>query len=82
MGNGPLEQPLIYQVYYCTMVQKRMLITSLIHYHLLSHHYLLEYLVIIFILQKTAVNRFGSGTPSNVTTAEVCKWLVYLLYLH
>ena len=76
MGNGPLEQPLIYRVYYNgTTTDVDNVTTSLTFpFRPLPVGIFLDDIHIIV----TAINRFGSGAASTAATARVCKLTITL----
>ena len=76
MGNGPLEQPLIYQVYYngTTREVDNVTLSLTFSFSPLSVGIFRDNIHLIV----TAVNRFGNGMPSVTATARVCKLTMYL----
>jgi len=72
MGNGPLEQPLIYQVYYNDTTKEVDNITTYLMFAISPLP------VGMFrdniLLNVTAMNRFGSGVASDTAIARVCKF--------
>ena len=75
MGNGPLEQPLIYKVYYNgTMTNVTSPTTELTFTapSLPSDVFIDNITVIV-----TAINRFGPGTPSHPDSAEISRFFIF-----
>ena len=71
MGNGPLEQPLIYRVYYNGYFEN---VTGLTTYLILTAPAVpVGYFVSNVTVSVTAINRFGAGPPSENVSAEISK---------
>ena len=71
MGNGPLEQPLVYRVYYNGTTRDVDNITTSLTFPF-SPLPVGIYRDNIHLI-VTAANRFGSGISSNTAPATVCK---------
>ena len=71
MGNGPLDQPLIYQVYYNGTIKNVTSPTTALTFTAPS----LPDGVFVdnIIVNVTAINRFTAGTPSDPENFEISK---------
>ena len=74
MGNGPLEQPLVYEVYYNGTRQNVTSPTITLTFTAPS----LPNGVFMgnIIVTVTAINRFGHGTPSDPDYNEISELIV------
>ena len=75
MGNGPLEQPLVYEVYYNGTRQNVTSPTTTLTFTApsLPDGVFFDNITVIV----TAINRFGRGTPSNPESFEISKLCVF-----
>ena len=77
MGNGPLEQPLVYEVYYNGTSQNVTSPTTTLTFKAPSlPDGVFNDSVIVTV---TAINRFGRGQPSDPDYDEIC---MYTLHIH
>ena len=71
MGNGPLEQPLVYEVYYNGTRQNVTSPTTTLTFtapSLPNEAFIGNIIVIV-----TAINRLGRGTPSDPDYSEISE---------
>ena len=71
MGNGPLEQPLVYEVYYNGTRQNVTSSTTTLTFTAppLPDGVFVDNITVIV----TAINRFGCGSPSDPESFEISK---------
>ena len=74
MGNGPLEQPLVYKVYYNGTRENVTSPTTTLTFTApsLPDGVFVDNITVIV----TAINRFGRVTPSNPDSVEISKLCV------
>ena len=78
MGNGPLEQPLVYQVYYNGSVENVTSPTTALTFTAPS---LPDGVFVDNVtVTVTAINRFGPGSPSDPDSAEISELSVYVYH--
>ena len=71
MGDGPLEQPLVYRIYYNGNFEN---VTSPSTYLMFRAPAVPEgYFDSNVTVSVTAINRFGAGPPSENVSAEISK---------
>jgi len=71
MGNGPLELPLLYRVYYPGYFENVTSPTTYLAFRAPSVP--AGYFVSNITVGVTAINRFGAGPPSENVSVEVSK---------
>ena len=74
VGNGPLEQPLVYEVYYNGTRENVTSPTTTLTFTAppLPDGVFVDNITVIV----TAINRFGHGSPSDPDSAEISKLCV------
>ena len=80
MGNGPLDQPLVYEVYYNGTRQNVTSPTTTLTFTApsLPDGVFFGHVTVIVI----AINRLGRGTPSDLESFEISKLcLFYIQYV-
>jgi len=70
MGNGPLEQPLVYRAYYNGSFVNSSGTTIMFRVPPLPGGYFVGNASITI----TAINRFGAGPPSEIVSDEISKY--------
>ena len=76
MGNGPLEQPLEYEVYYNgTTINATSPTTTLTFIAPSLPDGVFTGIVVVMV---TAINRFGHGTPSDPDSFEISKLYTFI----
>ena len=81
VGNGPLEQPLVYEVFYNGTRQNVTSSTTTLTFPApsLSDGVFVDNITVIV----TAINRFGRGTPSDPESFEISKLHIHnFMYVH
>ena len=79
VGNGPLEQPLVYEVYYNGTRQNVNSSTTTLTFtapSLPDGVFVGNITVIV-----TAINRFGRGTPSDLESFGISKLYLFYTYI-
>ena len=77
MGNGPLEQPLVYEVYYNGTKENVTSPTTTLTFtapSLLPDGVFVDNITVIV----TAINRFGRGQPSDPDYDEISELCAFL----
>ena len=77
MGNGPLEQPLVYEVYYNGTRENVTSPTTTLTFTApsLPDGVFVDNIIIIV----TAINRFGRGTPSDPDYDEISELRAFIV---